>query len=246
MKNKNYIVPEWPAPQHVHAVVTTRQHGNLATHVNDNPATVLANREKLRQDLALPEEPLWLEQVHGVAVMNLDYPVTHRTADASYAATPGKVCAVLTADCLPVLLTNQAGTEVSAVHAGWKGLLAGVIDAAATTFKAPADQLLVWLGPAIGPDHFEVGEEVRQQYIARHPDYAAGFKLGNNGRWFGDLYLLAIINLRHLGITAVYGGGLCTYCDATRFYSFRRDANHSGRMASLIWMEGMASLIWRK
>lgn len=231
-----YLLPEWPAAKNIHAVVTTRQCGNLATHVNDDPVLVSANRERLRLALALPQEPAWLEQVHGIAAINLDCANPATVGDASYTQSPGVICAMLTADCLPIFLASRHANEVAAIHAGWRGLLAGVIDATITPLTTPAADLLAWMGPAIGPDHFEVGIEVREKFITRHADYASGFRQVN-GSWFADIYRLATINLQHCGITAIYGGGLCTVCETEHFYSYRRENGVTGRMASLIWME---------
>lgn len=231
----SFIIPKWPAAKNIRAVVTTRQFGNLATHVEDEPALVKKNRERLRQDLLLPAEPVWLEQTHGVNIVNLDTANPDNAGDGAYTQSAQSICVILTADCLPIFLASREGHEVAAVHAGWKGLLAGIIDASILPFKTAAPDLLAWLGPAIGPDHFEVGVEVRDQFIARHIDYAAGFQRGLNGNWYADLYQLAKINFRHCGVTAVYGGDFCTYCDAQRFYSYRREKSQAGRMASLIW-----------
>lgn len=236
-KTSRYVVPEWPAPAHVRAIVTTRQCGNLAMHVDDDPAVVAANRQRLCQDLALSHEPAWLEQTHSTEAINLDCAQSALIGDAAYTSTAQKICAILTADCLPLLVTNRQGTQIAAIHAGWRGLVGGVIDATMGALKIPEADCLVWLGPAIGPDHFEVGPEVREQFIARHADYASGFTPGKNSKWLADMYQLAKINLRHLGIHKVYGGGLCTYCDDQRFYSYRRENGVTGRMASLIWLE---------
>jgi polyphenol oxidase len=234
MHLKRYLLPEWPAPPHVRAVVTTRQCGNLALHVNDDPEQVAANRRRIHQELDLPAEPAWLEQVHGVKIINLEATDHQRTADAAYTRTQIP-CAILTADCLPIFLTDPAGMQVAAVHAGWRGLAAGVIDAAVQAFTA-SSTVLVWLGPAIGGDHFEVGAEVREQFISRHADYSSGFSPLLNNKWLADIYHLARINFQHLGVTQIYGGGLCTVCDEHQFYSYRRDNGATGRMASLIWL----------
>lgn len=233
-KTSCYVFPEWPAPAHVHAVVTTRQCGNLALHVNDDPAVVMANRQRLRQNLALPHEPVWLDQVHSADTINVDCAQTNLQGDAAYSETAQKVCAILTADCLPLLVTNRQGSKIAAIHAGWRGLVGGVIDATLRALKIPGADCLVWLGPAIGPDHFEVGAEVREQFIIRNPDYAAAFKAIKHDKWLADIYHLAKINLRQLGINQVFGGGLCTYCNP-QFYSYRREHGVAGRMASLIW-----------
>lgn len=234
------ILPDWPAPPNVHACASTRDGGvslgpyaslNLGDHVGDDPAAVAENRARLRRALALPTEPLWLTQVHGIAVAEGQ----GGCADASVAFGPGTVCAVMTADCLPLLLCDRTGTRVAAVHAGWRGLLAGVIEAAVARLDVSGPELLAWLGPAIGPDAFEVGEEVRTAFVAEDVAAAAAFKPSPGGRWLADLYALARLRLARCGVSAVYGGDLCTYSDAARFYSFRRDGV-TGRMASLIWL----------
>lgn len=234
------ILPDWPAPPGVHACATTRDGGvslgpyaslNLGDHVGDDPVAVAENRARLCRELALPAEPLWLTQVHGVTVTEGQ----GGCADASVAFGPGTICTVMTADCLPLLLCDRAGMRVAAVHAGWRGLLAGVIEAAVTRLGVPGTELLVWLGPAIGPDAFEVGEEVRAAFVAQDETAAAVFTPSPAGRWLADIYALARQRLARCGVTAVYGGELCTYSDAQRFYSYRRDGV-TGRMASLIWL----------
>jgi len=237
------IRPDWPAPAVVRACSTTRAGGvsggpwcglNLAAHVDDDPLAVRENRDRLVAQLELPAEPQWLEQVHGVAVRTPL--VAADCADACFEDRPGRVCAVLTADCLPVLLCNTAGTRVAAAHAGWRGLLAGILEHTIAAFADPADQLLAWLGPAIGPTAFEVGDEVRAAFLAEHPASAAHFAAGRPGHWFADLYGLARQRLARGGVERVSGGGLCTFSDAERFFSYRRDGV-TGRMASLIWLQ---------
>lgn len=234
------ILPDWPAPPQVHACTTTRLGGvstgpyaslNLGNHVGDDPAHVTENRARLRRGLALPAEPLWLTQVHGIAVTEGQ----GGCADASVAFAPGTVCTVLTADCLPLLLCDRAGTAVAAVHAGWRGLLAGVIEAAVARLGVPASELLVWLGPAIGPEAFEVGEEVRTAFVTEDAAAVVAFRPSPAGRWLADIYALARLRLARCGVNAVYGGELCTFSDARHFYSYRRDGI-TGRMASLIWL----------
>jgi len=234
------ILPDWPAPANVRACTTTRQGGvsvgayaslNLGDHVGDDPAHVTENRARLRRVLALPAEPLWLTQVHGIAVAEGQ----GGCADASVAFAPGTVCTVMTADCLPLLLCDRAGTAVAAVHAGWRGLLAGVIEAAVARLDVPAADLLAWLGPAIGPQSFEVGDEVRTAFMAEDAAASVAFRPTPGGRWLADIYALARLRLVRCGVTAVYGGALCTFSDAARFYSYRRDGV-TGRMASLIWL----------
>lgn len=239
------IHADWPAPARVHACATTRLGGvstgpyaslNLAGHVGDEPAAVAANRRLLREALRLPAEPLWLEQVHGTAVVDATQAAAECRADASIAVQPGVVCVVMTADCLPLLLCDKAGSRVAAVHAGWRGLESGVIEATVKRLGVAPGELLVWLGPAIGPEAFEVGDEVRAAFVAHDLAAAAAFKPSPAGRWLADLYTLAHQRLAGCGVQAVYGGGLCTYSDAARFYSYRRDGA-TGRMASLIWCE---------
>jgi YfiH family protein len=239
----DWIVPDWPAPAGVRALVTTRSGGvstgpyasmNLAEHVGDDPGFVAENRRRLRTHL--PAEPLWLSQVHGHAVVCAEDAVEGVAADAAFTRRAGRVCAVLTADCLPVLLCNDAGTVVAAAHAGWRGLAGGVIEATLRAMNEPPAHLLAWLGPAIGPQAFEVGAEVRAAFLAHSPDAAAAFAAQENGKWLADLYRLAGLRLHGLGVERVFGGGFCTCRDPQRFYSFRREKT-TGRMATLIWME---------
>jgi polyphenol oxidase len=239
----DWIVPDWPAPAAVRALVTTRTGGvsvgayasmNLAMQVGDNPAAVAENRRRLRTHL--PAEPLWLTQVHGNAVVRAEDAVEGVAADAAFVRRAGRVCAVLTADCLPVLLCNEAGTVVAAAHAGWRGLAGGVIEAAVQKMNEPPANLLAWLGPAIGPQAFEVGPEVRSAFLALTPDAASAFIAKDNGKWLADLYRLAELRLHALGVERVFGGGFCTSSEIERFYSYRRE-KETGRMASLIWLE---------
>lgn len=261
--SSDWIVPDWPAPPSVRALSTTRQGGvstgtyglagglpgglNLGRHVGDGPDAVTQNRRLLRA--ALPAEPAWMEQVHGTVVADLDQPLPAPVvADAAIAASPGRVCVVMTADCLPVLLCDARGVTVGAAHAGWRGLCSGVIeqtvermtDALRACGQESAPTWQAWLGPAIGPDCFEVGAEVRQAFIdAARPDELpatrAAFAEGvGDGKFLADLYALARLRLARAGCRDVYGGGLCTMTDAERFYSYRRD-HTTGRMATLIW-----------
>jgi YfiH family protein len=237
------VIPaDWPAPRGVVALVTTRSGGasrggfaslNLAEHVGDDPAAVADNRARLRAALDLPGEPCWLSQVHGTEVADLDRGAS-RIADAAVTATPGRVCAVLTADCLSVVFATAEGDRVGVAHAGWRGLLAGVLERSVAALACPAQALRVWLGPCIGPAAYEVGDEVRAVFIAADPDSAPAFAPNPRGRWQADLAWLARHRLAALGITAVYGGGLCTHAQAHRFYSHRRDGR-CGRMATLVW-----------
>ena len=234
----NFIIPNWPSPTNIKAVTTTRSAGNLALHVGDNPSEVKNNRRQLTRKLQLPAPPVWLNQVHTTNVFILKSPhhTTPTTADATYSRMANQVCAVLTADCLPLLVTDQQGKEIAAIHAGWRGLAGGIIDQTLVLFKAPPTKLLVWLGPAIGPKAFEVGKEVRDVFLHRHADYQAAFILHKN-RWLANIYHLAKINLSHLDLHKIYGGEFCTYQDNTLFYSYRREKGQTGRMATLIWRD---------
>lgn len=244
IKNSGWIIPDWPAPVTVRACTTTRHGGvslapydglNLGEHVGDAPHDVAANRLYLERSLNLPAAPLWLNQVHGTQVVNAANALSGVTADASYATQPGVVCAVMTADCLPVLICDRQGSKVAAAHAGWRGLANGVIEATLASLNSPPEDLLIWLGPAIGPQAFEVGAEVRDQFMAHDPQAAQAFQPAPSGeRWLADIYQLARQRLARQGVTAVYGGDECTFTSQERFYSFRRDSI-TGRMASVIW-----------
>ncbi len=239
----DFIKPDWPAPKNIKAFCTTREagvsedayaHFNLALHVEDNPSHVKKNRQLLYKSLNLPSEPAWLEQVHGVQIINATHANKTPQADASFATEKNKVCVVMTADCLPILICNQQGTKVAAAHAGWRGLQAGVIEASIDALEENSRDILVWLGPAIGADAFEVGDEVRQKFINEIPETALAFSANKPGHWLANIYQLAKIRLQNIGIDKIYGGGFCTYTDQQRFYSYRRDGV-TGRMASLIW-----------
>ncbi|OGI43867.1 MAG: hypothetical protein A2150_02460 [Candidatus Muproteobacteria bacterium RBG_16_64_11] len=240
-----FIFPDWPAPTHVRAVSTTRAGGvsrgpyasfNLGDHVGDDPVAVARNRELLREALALPAEPVWLRQVHGTRVIDTARGDAHGEADGAWSAQPGVVCAVLTADCLPVLLCDRTGTRVAAVHAGWRGLAAGVIEQGVHALGVAPEELLAWLGPAIGPRAFEVGPEVRAAFVQHDAAAAGAFVPSHDGRYLADIYALARLRLSALGVTRIEGGGFCTVTDRDRFFSFRRDGS-CGRMATLIWLE---------
>ena len=213
---------------------------NLALHTNDDKANVEKNREKLRQHFQLPSEPVWLNQVHGSKVISLDEDVsdvaTVIAADASWATQDNKVCAVLTADCLPVFITDVKGSVVAVAHAGWKGLLAGVITKTVETLAVDSQKLLVWLGPAISSEAFVVGSDVRSAFSEKGSGYLSAFEDEAAGFWRCDLYQLARIELMQLGIEQIYGGGLCTFTDSRRFYSYRRDGENTGRQAHCIWL----------
>ncbi|WP_124551738.1 peptidoglycan editing factor PgeF [Methylophilus methylotrophus] len=242
MAELTLITPDWPAPANVKALQTTRQGGvsmgvyaslNLGDHVKDNPQHVAANRQLL--SAYLPTEPVWLNQVHGVRVIDAALSSCLESADASVATRKQVVCVTMTADCLPVLLCDHAGTVVAAVHAGWRSLCDGVIEATVAAMPVPADQLMAWLGPAIGPEAFEVGSEVRAQFMAKDAQAESAFK-AKGDKWLGDLYTIARQRLQRLGVTQVYGGGHCTFSESETFFSFRRDGD-TGRMGSFIWLE---------
>lgn len=232
MPGSAFILPDWPAPPGVHAVVSTRAAGDAA-----DPRIAWPH---------LPAAPRWLRQVHGIAVADLDElpaGAAEPVADAAVTARAGRVAVVRTADCLPVLLAAADGQAVAVAHAGWRGLAGGVIEATVAALRvrlAPGTALVAWLGPAIGPERFEVGEEVRATFLAADAGAVGAFTRGRADRWMCDLYLLARRRLQALGVTAIHGGGLCTYADESRFYSHRRDVQHrgldaTGRMASFIW-----------
>jgi YfiH family protein len=244
MSTLDCIVPDWPAPPNVRAATTLRSGGvsvggfaslNLGAHVGDEAAAVAENRRRVREALGLPSEPVWLKQVHGTTVVAAVSVPTPPTADASISDMPGQVCAVLTADCLPVLICDRAGTRVAAAHAGWRGLSSGVLRATVESLSVPSSRLLAWLGPAIEQDAFEVGPEVRERFLDLDPGHDESFVANARGRWQADLYALARRELGRLGITEVFGGGYRCYGDAERFFSYRRE-NRCGRMASLIWL----------
>jgi hypothetical protein len=234
------LAPTWPAPHQVRAWVTERGGagrygaGNLGAHVGDDASAVAANRSRLRAELDLPAEPTWLEQVHGAHVLDLDRdPVV--PADGAVTSRPGVVCAVLTADCLSVLFCDRAGRRIGVAHAGWRGLLGGVLPAAVSAMAVPPGELIAWLGPAVGPAAYEVGAEVRDPFVAQSAAAERRFVPNSRGRWQADLAGLARDSLAAAGVRAVHGGGLCTFTDAERFFSHRREGQ-CGRMATLIWL----------
>ena len=244
-KMPDWIIPEWPVPRSVRALSTTRSGGvsagrweslNLGDHVEDNPAAVAANRRILVREAGLPSKPLWLRQVHGCTVAD---PAADRQgceADAAMSDSPGQVCAVMTADCLPVLFANASGTRVAAAHAGWRGLAGGVLEQTLDRFAEAPGEIIAWLGPAIGPQAFEVGDEVHDAFVSIHAESSHAFTQSRPGHWFADIYSLARTRLAAAGVTQVHGGGFCTFSNSERFFSYRRDGV-TGRMATLIWME---------
>ena len=246
MSSERWLLPDWPAPAHIRAGTSWRYGGtsqgpyaslNLALHVGDEVKAVEENRRRL----GLPSEPIWLNQVHGQTVINAGQYVEQDTtqvieADAAYTDQAGVICAVLTADCLPVLLCDRRGTRVAAVHAGWRGLAAGIIERSVDALVLPGDTLLAWLGPAIGPTAYEVGDEVHRAFVAEDPQADMAFRPGRAGHWWLDLYQLARQRLMRRGVSNISGGDHCTWQEAESFYSYRRDGV-TGRMASVIWIE---------
>ncbi|HTV95722.1 MAG TPA: peptidoglycan editing factor PgeF [Steroidobacteraceae bacterium] len=242
-----WLTPSWPAPAGIRALSTLRAGGvstgpfeslNLGAHVGDLPEAVAENRRRLRAVARLPGEPAWLSQVHRARVWDLDAAEDDpRTpADGSCTRRPGHICAILSADCLPILLAAESGDAVAAAHAGWRGLAAGVIEAAVRALGRPPHRLLAWLGPAIGPEHFEVGAEVREALLGPDPQAESAFRPNARGRFMADLAALARRRLARLGVERIYGGGECTYAARDRYFSHRRDGN-TGRHATLIWIE---------
>jgi YfiH family protein len=239
-----WLTPDWPAPPTVRALSTLRGGGvsrppyaslNLGHHVADAPMAVAKNRRRLLEQAGLPAEPSWLSQVHGTRVADLDLPGESGPADAALTRQPGRVCAILTADCLPILLAADSGDRIAAAHAGWRGLAGGVIEATVRALDMPGERLLAWLGPAIGPGHFEIGPEVREELLRDDPGAAAAFEPNAAGRFMADLHALARRRLARLGVERVYGGGECTYAQADKYFSHRRDGQ-TGRQATLIWL----------
>lgn len=240
---KNWLEPDWPAPANIHAVTTLRSGGvsegafaslNPATHVGDNSAHVQQNRTIIRQMLGLPSAPVWLEQVHGTTVLAADEAAGVPAADASFTAQAQVVCAVMTADCLPVLFCTTDGQKIAAAHAGWRGLLAGILPQ--TLAAMQSKNILAWLGPAIGTNCFEVGAEVRGAFAQKNAAFAAAFRPSDATHYMADIYQLARIELALAGVQAVYGGGFCTVSEHERFFSYRRSLQ-TGRMATLIWRD---------
>ena len=238
-----WLLPDWPAPAMIRACVTTRTGGisvppfdsfNLGDHVGDDPSAVAWNRQHL-QDL-LGCRPAWLSQVHSSTAIKA-MADSCATADASWSDVPGEACAVLTADCLPVLFCADDGSEVAAAHAGWRGLVDGVLEATVAAMRTPPARVLAWMGPAAGPSRYEVGVEVYDAFVSRDWSAGSAFTSTRERHWHVDLYALARGRLQAAGLAPahIHGGGLCTISDPQRFYSHRRD-RRTGRMASLVWM----------
>lgn len=235
------VIPSWPTPNNVQAIQTTRAGGisrspydqlNLATHVKDDALHVAYNRQLLSD--IVPTEPVWLNQVHGTDVIDAGLASCIENADASFTRNKNVVCVTMTADCLPILLCDKTGTVVASVHAGWRSLCDGIVERTVDKMETAANELMAWFGPAIGPEAFEVGNEVRMQFIEQDKQAVSAFKaLGD--QWLGDLYLIARQRLHLIGVNAIYGGSLCTYSNPDHFFSYRRDGD-TGRMATMIWL----------
>jgi YfiH family protein len=234
---KNWIIPDWPVPTNIKALCTTRGL-NLASHVGDDPLRVEAARAALRRDFPLPAEPCWLDQKHTRTVVLAQHYEAPPVADASYTLHRNEICAVMTGDCLPLLICDQAATVVAAVHAGWRGLAAGIIENTLESLGVEPEKLLIWLGPAISQPSYEIGPEVYAAFVEQAPeDQAAFIPSAKQGHYYADLYQLARYRCYRVGVQAgqIYGGNFCTYREADRFYSARREGN-AGRLTSLIWM----------
>jgi hypothetical protein len=240
-----WLIPDWPAPASVRALSTCRAGGvsgppfaslNLAGHVGDAVDAVAENRRLLRAAAGLQMEPRWLAQIHGICVRDLDASDPDGPADAAVTRQPDRICAILTADCLPILLAAESGDRVGAAHAGWRGLAGGVIEAAVTALRTAPRELLAWLGPAIGPRHFEIGADVREALLAGDPAAASAFVTNARGRFMADIHALARSRLERLGVERIYGAAECTYTDGDKYFSHRRDGR-TGRQATLIWLE---------
>ncbi|OLQ85561.1 multi-copper polyphenol oxidoreductase [Vibrio panuliri] len=238
------IIPNWKVPKQVKAISTTRLGGcsvapyqglNLGSHVGDELAAVLENRQSLVVQASMPSAPVWLNQTHSTHVEVVSKPTDQiLDADGVFTAQPGVVCSAMTADCMPVLLTNTQGTQVAAVHAGWRGLAHGIVENAVELFDG---EVIAWLGPAIGPSAFEVGDDVLQAFCDFDSQASIAFKpTGKAGKWWANMDQIATQRLNKLGVRQVFASGMCTYADPERFYSYRRDGV-TGRQASLIWLE---------
>lgn len=240
------LIPNWPAPERVRAIATTRRGGisegaytscNMALHVGDQPQHVLSNRAQVAKYAQLPSQPVWLKQVHGNRVVVIDDLKCSENieADAAVSFVPGKVCVILTADCFPLLFCDQAARCVAAAHIGWRGLASGLIEKTVATINGDAGDLLVWIGAGISACHFQIGSSVRDLLLGRNSAFALAILPNNTGQWTADLPQMIAIQLRLCGVERIFGGHDCTYSDPKRFYSYRYHQT-TGRMASMIWL----------
>lgn len=231
----NFIRPHWPAPLQIKAYTTVR------THWDKHYPSIEKENTDLVTLLQLPEEPLWITQMHSATVLEALAENQKKNADALFTRECNRVCAVLTADCLPILICNKRGTQVAAIHAGWRGLANGIVEATLNALREPPNELLIWLGPAIGPQKFEVGQDVYDAFMTQYTESKTAFSPFKKGKWLADLYALAKMRLKLQGISQVYGGDFCTYTQSDLFFSYRRDGKETGRMASVIWMDSKLS-----
>lgn len=243
--NSAWIRPDWPAPISVRSVSTTRLHGfseppynglNLGRRTGDDPGAVAHNHRYLVEAAGLPDDVVWLQQVHGTRVVAAHATESEPEADAVWTDCPNVPCGILTADCLPVLFCDRQGTRIAAAHAGWRGLSGGVLEATLDALAVPGEEVMAWLGPAIGPHRFEVGDEVRTAFLEADSGATDAFRQSRPGHWYADLYQLAKRRLQARGVDHIHGGGFCTHTDRERFFSFRRDGE-TGRMGTVIWLE---------
>lgn len=230
----DYIQPDWKAPANIKAYTTLRHAWGRDKASRDDSLT----RQQLSSLLDLPSDPIWLNQTHSTIALEALPENKDRIADASYSALPGQVCIVTTADCLPILICNKQGTHVAAIHAGWRGLAGGIIESTLDAMNIPANDLLIWLGPAIGPQKFEVGADVYDAFTNKHSESAAAFIPVSNGKWLANLFELATLRLKLRGVSEISGGRFCTYTQEDLFFSYRRDKGQTGRLASVIWING--------
>lgn len=224
-----YLKPDWPAPQHIKAYTTVRNSWGGSKSDEEN--------QRLQTLLNLPDQPVWINQIHSNIVLEASPANKNKDGDACFTTHTNQVCAILTADCLPVLITNKQGTSAAAIHAGWRGLSAGIIEKTIRCLDQNNQDLLVWLGPAIGPQKFEVGKDVYDAFVNHHSESKTAFKPHAEGKWLANLYELAKIRLRLLDVSEIYGGDYCTFSQDELFFSYRRDHGKTGRMVSLIWIE---------
>lgn len=251
---ENYFVVEWPAPSNIRATTTLRTGGhskgpfssfNLGYHVNDDPQSVRYNHEKLIRELDLLTPPYWLNQIHGTHAVQIEPTLptnTTLTADASFTQHPNLVCAIMTADCVPILLCNKKGTLVAAIHAGWKGLLGDIIAKTINSLPCSPNDLMAWIGPAIGPDHFEINETIYNSFIQKNSVLKEAFFQPTPQQWYADLFTLTRLILNQNQIKEIFGGHWCTYREHDLFFSHRRDGGITGRMATLIWLENLSRI----
>lgn len=233
----SFIEPNWPAPKNIKAYTTLRKEGFSLLPKVDNAERIAENRSALKKMLNLPNDPIWIKQIHSNLVCEARKENINQEADASYTEQPNQVCIVLTADCLPILLCDQAGKHVAAIHGGWRGLAAGVIEATIKAMNVPANHLLAWIGPCISAKYYEVGDEVRDTFLKNFPAAKIAFTPSvNTGKWMADLLNIAKLRLNHQGVTAIYGGEYCTYSSPELFHSYRREKELKGHLATLIWI----------